>query len=250
MERSRTRTIRDFILDEAAMNPMGLARRIAEAYGISRQAANRHLDLLVESGLLEESGQTRARVYNLKRTSSLSRELRVTPVLNPERVWEDHIAPILASERPGVRDLCRGAFGELVRNAVEHAGASWIQFSFANNARDIDLAVSDDGAGIFDTLGRLLGATSPREAAAMVANLANARAADSPVARLALLARNFQWFTIRSAGVALTFSQNSGAWTVGEDESARRGTMVAFQLRRPATTAHRAPLRRGAAVTR
>ncbi len=250
MERTRTQNIREFILDQAAMNPMGLARRIAEAYGISRQAANRHLDLLVEAGLLEQSGQTRARVYRLKRTSSLSREVRVTPVLNPARVWEDHIAPVLASDTPAVRDLCRGAFGELMGNAVDHAGASWIQFSFTNNARDIDIVVADDGAGIFEMLRQPLGAASAQEAAAMLANLANARAADSPLARLVLLARNFQSFAIRSAGVALAFSLKHGTWTVSDDPQGRKGTAIAFRLRRPNGAASRTPLRRGTAVTR
>lgn len=250
MERVRTRTIREFILDQASLEPHGLARRVATAYGISRQAANRHLDLLVDAGLLVQTGRTRARVYRLKQTSSLAREVRVTPVLNPNRVWEDHIAPILSSDRPAVRDLCRGAFGELVRNAIEHAGASWINFSFANNARDIDIAVSDDGTGIFHALQRPLGAPSPRAAAEMIANLSNARAGASPAARLVLLARNFQSFDIRSAGVALCFDCDDDAWVLCDDEAPRKGTAVSFRMRRPAAAAVAGSARDRTAVSR
>lgn len=250
MEHSRTRSIRDFILEGAALNPLGLARRVAEAYGISRQAANRHLDLLVEAGLLEQTGQTRARAYRLRRTSSLAREVRVTPVLNPRRLWEDHIAPVLASDTAQTRDLCRGAFAELVQAAAERAGASWIQFSFANNARDIDVSVSDDGAPLFQLLQPPLGANSAREAAQLVANLANARAADSPATRLILLARHFHAFAIRSAGVVLAFTPQSAAWTVDDDDTARKGTAISFRLRRPAPVVTHAPVRRGAAATR
>jgi hypothetical protein len=67
------------------------------AYGISRQAANRHLDTLVDSGVLEQEGATRSKKYRLRRSSLLNRELRVTPVLNPDRLWDDHIAPVLAT---------------------------------------------------------------------------------------------------------------------------------------------------------
>jgi hypothetical protein len=186
----------------------------------------------VEAGLLEQSGQTRARVYRLRRTSSLSRDLRVTPVLSPDRVWEDHVAPVLSSDAPGLRDLCRGAFGELVRNAVEHAGASWITFSFVNNARDIEVTVSDDGAGIFSMLQTSLRASSPRETATMIANLANARATDSPAARLVLLARNFGSFVIRSSGSAVRFDRDADAWTVDDDPAARQGTSITFRARR------------------
>lgn len=250
MERNRTHTIRDFILDQAAMNPRGLARRVAEAYGISRQAANRHLDLLVDAGLLEQAGQTRAKTYHLKRTSSLSREVRVTPVLNAGRLWEDHIAAILSHDAPALREICRVAFDELMRNAVAHAGASWIRFSFVSNARDIDISVTDDGRGILSLLAPSLGARTPRETAEMLANLANARSTDSPAARLVLLARNFQSFAIRSAGVALSFDRNADHWRVEDDDTSRKGTAISFRARRPTATGVSVGARRGAAVTR
>jgi hypothetical protein len=94
--RARTRSIQDFILDHVGMDPSGIARRVAVAYGISRQAANCHLDALVGAGFLDQSGRTRARAYGLRRTALLTRELRVTPVLNARRVWEDHIEPVLS----------------------------------------------------------------------------------------------------------------------------------------------------------
>jgi DNA-binding transcriptional ArsR family regulator len=250
MTHARTQTIREFILDQAATHPRGLARRVAEAYGISRQAANRHLDLLVEAGLLEQSGQTRARTYRLRRTSSLTRELRVTPVLNPNRVWEDHIASLLAGDRPAFQALCRGAFGELVRNAIADSGASWITFSFSSNARHVELNVSDDGEGIFQRLQARLGATTPHDAAEMIANLANARANDSPAARLVLLARNFPQFSVRSSGTVLTFDRNTGTWSVRNGETARQGTSISFQVRRHDAALAEVPARQRETVAR
>ncbi len=250
MERARTQTIREFILDQAAMNPRGLARRIAEAYGISRQAANRHLDLLVETGLLEQSGQTRARTYRLRRTSSLSREVRVTPVLNAERLWEDHIAAILSGDTPSVRDVCRGAFSELVHSAAGHRGAAWIQFSFASTARDIDIAIADDGDGIFHELIGTLGASSPRESAEMLANLANARSSDSPLIRLVLVARSFGSFHIRSGGITLGRSEPSGMWNVTDEDSGVKGTLVSLRMRRPLASGTAVTRRGGTAATR
>jgi hypothetical protein len=232
MERARTRAIQAYILDQAQADPRGLARRVAQAYGISRQAANRHLDRLVEAGQLEESGRTRAREYRLKRTSSLSRELRVTPVLNPDRIWEDHIAAILASDPPAVRDLCRGAFGELVRNAIEHAGADWITFRFAATAPHVDLVVADDGAGIFRRLAREPGTADDAGAAARMVHDANARAVASSTARLAILARNFATFEIKSTGIAVRFDAESDRWSWTRDASVDDGTCISFRVRR------------------
>ncbi len=243
MERSRTETIREFILDLAATETAGLARQVAEAYGISRQAANRHLDILVEGGLLEQSGKTRARVYRLRRMSSITRELRVTPVLNPDRVWDDHLAPIVHEDRPAVRDLCRAVFGELVRNASAHADASWITFTFSNTARDIALSIADDGRGLFSSIAPRLAARSPRETATMIARLAHNRSVDSPAARLALLARNFELFSIRANGAVLSFDRETDAWTV-DDEVPTPGTTVAVTLRRTTATRDAAETRK------
>jgi hypothetical protein len=228
MQRTRTHAIHEFILEHVAGDPKGVARRVVQAYGISRQAANRHLDAMVDAGLLEQTGHTRAREYRLRRASALTRELRVTPVLNPDRVFDDHVAPILYADRPAVRDLCRGAFGELVRNAATHAKASWITFSFAANARHIDLTVSDDGRGLFATIAARLGVASPREAAEEMARQARLREVQSPASRLILLARHFETFSILSSGCVLEFSAPQDLWVVRESGEVTPGTTVAL----------------------
>src|SRR5262245_60409030 len=130
MSRPQTESIREFILNCVADSPKSVARQVAQAYGISRQAANRHLDALVDSGLLEQEGATRSREYRLRRNSVLNREVRVTPVLNAERFWDDNLAPVMSHDPNRVRDLCRGAFAEVISNVLRHAQANWITLKF------------------------------------------------------------------------------------------------------------------------
>jgi DNA-binding transcriptional ArsR family regulator len=231
MSRPQTESIREFILDRVAGGPKSVARQVAQAYGISRQAANRHLDALVDAGLLEEEGATRSREYRLRRMSLLNRELRVTPVLNAERLWDDHIAPVLASDRAAVRDLCRGAFGELIRNVIAHAQAQWITVAFSATARDIDISISDDGRGIFHLLAERVGLGDVHATAELMARRANARSTDFPAARLILLARNFESFANSSSGLTLSFESTQDAWLLCEDDAAP-GTRIALRLRR------------------
>lgn len=243
MERSRTRLIHDFILDRVSGDGAGVAGEVAQAYGISRQAANRHLDELVGHGVLVEGGSTRAKYYELRRTSGLTREFRITPVLNPDRVWDDHIAEIVAEERDAIRSLCRGAFAELVQNAASHERASWLSLSFSTTARHIDLSVSDDGKGTFATLGETLGVNGPREAAEELARRARTCAVDHPAVRLLLLARNFEAFAIRSSGIELRFDPGSNTWSV-RDADAALGTTITLRCRRESrgTSRTRVPL--------
>ena len=250
MSRPQTESIREFILDRVADGPKSVARQVAQAYGISRQAANRHLDALVEAGVLEEEGATRSREYRLRRMSLLNRELRVTPVLNADRLWDDHIAPVLADDRAAVRDLCRGAFGELIRNVVAHAQAQWITVSFSATARHLDISVSDDGRGIFNRLAQRVGLGDVHETAELMSRHANARSTEFPAARLMLLARNFESFVILSSGVSLAFDSMQDAWFLREDEAAAPGTRVTLRMRRSqaaGSARSRAPLRRNVA---
>lgn len=232
MSRSQTESIREFILDCIATSPRSVARQVAEAYRISRQAANRHLDALVEAGVIEQAGHTRSREYRLLRTSLLNREVRVTPVLDPERFWDDHIAPVLADDRVAVRDLCRGAFGELVRNVIEHARASWINVELNTTARHIDIAITDDGRGIFSRVAERIGGAGPRETALLWARHANAMSVDFPGSRLSLLGRNFESFTIASSGVAISFDSARDEWSTSDQPGHTAGTRVSLRMLR------------------
>jgi DNA-binding transcriptional ArsR family regulator len=230
MSRPQTESIREFILDRVADGPKSVARQVAQAYGISRQAANRHLDALVEAGVLEQDGATRSKEYRLRRVAILSREVRVTPVLNADRLWSDHIAPVLAGDRAATRDLCRGAFGELVGNIIAHAGASWINMSFEMTARSIEVVVEDDGHGIFNRLAERIGGSSARGAAELMVRHANQRSMSFPASRLSLLARNFESFVITSSGETVAYFAATDSWSVTPGESPAHGTRVSMRL--------------------
>ena len=231
VERSRTRTIQSFIIEHVDDDPKGIARRVAQAYGISRQAANRHLDSLVDAGVLDQAGQTRARAYVLRRMAAVSRELRVTPVLNPGRVWDDHVMPILAGDRSMLRETCRGFFKEVVDNAVAHASASWISFDLVTTAREVDFSIRDDGRGLFVSLAEKLRAGMPRAAAEEFIEHARPLSSDGSGATLRLLARGFDAFSLASSGLACEFDGESDTWSLVPSE-VDTGTRVACRLHR------------------
>jgi hypothetical protein len=132
-----------------------------------------------------------------------------------------------------VRDLCRGAFADVLLNVIAHARANWVTVSFATTARDIDVALADDGAGIFDRLAERLALPGPRETAELMLRHANARSTDFPASHLALLGRHFESFVISSAGTALAFDAATETWALRDDDVVK-GTRIAMRLRRNA----------------
>jgi predicted transcriptional regulator len=63
--RSRGEQIRRFIVSHVEKHPTDIARFAAQHFGITRQAINKHLRLLVEERVLVSDGKTRNCVYRL-----------------------------------------------------------------------------------------------------------------------------------------------------------------------------------------
>lgn len=90
MERDTTKQIHEFILENVEADSSNISAKTSEKFGISRQAANRHTQHLVQSGMLEVSGNRRNRKHTLKslREEVLSFELK--PSLAEDRIWVKH----------------------------------------------------------------------------------------------------------------------------------------------------------------
>ena len=76
--RARGAEVRGFILANIERNPGNIAHLVAERFGISRQAANKHLKNLVAEGALLPEGKTRYRRYkvSVKPTHLVTRAIR------------------------------------------------------------------------------------------------------------------------------------------------------------------------------
>jgi predicted transcriptional regulator len=63
--RSRGELIRTYVLENVGVHPKDIARAVCQKFGISRQAASRHIrNLVAEQAILPE-GETRNRAYRL-----------------------------------------------------------------------------------------------------------------------------------------------------------------------------------------
>jgi len=130
----------------------GLAAKISEKFGITRQAANRHLRQLVAEGAILASGKTQNREYRLTR-SNLSRfEYRIATGLDEDAVWRMDIRPLLAGLPQNVLDIWHWAFTEMFNNAIDHSEGTTIEVEVTKTALDAEIKILDDGIGIFKKL--------------------------------------------------------------------------------------------------
>ena len=83
--RKQSEDIRVFILTHIGED--GIAAKVSQEFGISRQAANRHLKILTGEGALVADGKTRKRSYKVAATASVSFDYAIRPGLAEDVVW-------------------------------------------------------------------------------------------------------------------------------------------------------------------
>ncbi|MCU0834935.1 MAG: DUF4325 domain-containing protein [Chromatiaceae bacterium] len=136
--------------------------RLAQAVGVSRQVANGYLQRLVQSGLAEAEGTTRARVYRLK---ALVADAQRFPRegLEEDVVWREVVAPHVADLPENVRNIWHYGATEMINNAIDHSGAPEVAVSVLRNALRTEVEVADAGEGIFLKIQHAFGLHDARE---------------------------------------------------------------------------------------
>lgn len=147
-----------------AERPVLRAGEVATALGVTRQTAHRYLRQLVAEGHLVAEGAGRGARY--RRPDLVDVRRFRTAGLDEDRVWADMSGPVstIASLGSAARAVLHYALTELVNNAVEHSGARDVEIAISRKGEAIELAVRDEGVGVFEHLRQRLGLASELEA--------------------------------------------------------------------------------------
>lgn len=137
--------------------------KLANALGVSRQAASARLRKAVMSGLIVKHGIGRGVEYALAELHRVHQEYD-RKGLREDIVWSSLFAPLVRDLPDNVKDIWRYGFTEMVNNAVDHSGADKISIWGVRNALYTQAWVADNGEGIFNKIQKALDLYDPREA--------------------------------------------------------------------------------------
>jgi biotin operon repressor len=148
-------------------------RELTEAFGISRQAINKHLKGLIENGKVCKEGTTKGTVYTVHSAADkkdVSQKFRKRYVLEG---LEEHVVfnecetslQLRKNISHNVFDIVRYAFTEMMNNAIEHSESKPGDVEFFMNAYDCGFKIKDYGIGIFYSVFKKL--SLPDESAAV-----------------------------------------------------------------------------------
>jgi len=229
--RDRGETIRRFVLENVEAHPRDITGFTARKFGISRQAAYKHIANLRNEGALVSEGRTRKKIHRLAPLLDWDTTFDIQPGLAEDRVLAEHIEPRLGSLPENVLRLWEYGFTEMFNNAIDHSQGSTISISLRKYPASTEIWVMDDGVGIFKKIQQALGLMDERQA---VLELAKGKLTTDPSRHsgegIFFSSRSFDHFVITSGATYFTHEAGEEEDWILENERGLTGTNVFMKL--------------------
>lgn len=228
--RARGEEIRRYILDHVDKHSSDISKVTAEHFSITRQAVNKHLQILIAKGVLLDSGSTRDHSYKLAPLTEWQHVYQVEPHLSEGDVWSKDIKSALGPQPDNVMDIWQYGFTEMFNNACDHSESKDIMVSISKTARFTKMIIIDHGVGIFRKIQKAMNLFDERHA---VLELAKGKFTTDPSRHtgegIFFTSRMFDSFDIRSGGCFFTHALGREEdWLLEPD--AGDGTAVFMEL--------------------
>ena len=233
MTRVRTRgeEIRHFILQNVEKHPADISKLTSDKFKITRQAVNKHLQKLRSEKTLTETGKTRNRSYKLCPLVEWRQSYQMSAELAEDLVWTNDIAPVIGQLPENVLDLWRYGFTEMFNNAMDHSGGTEIFVHIRKTATSTEMALYDNGIGIFKKIQMALNLLDERHA---ILELSKGKFTTDPKKHtgegIFFTSRMCDSFDILSGGVFFAHSLGDDTDWLAEREQFHNGTAVWLKL--------------------
>jgi anti-sigma regulatory factor (Ser/Thr protein kinase) len=218
-----------FLVKTVARHSADIVSVAAQRFGISRQAVHRQLARLIATGKIHATGNTRSRRYTLPMSDRI--DLELTPGLDEDKVWREHVRPRLDNLPDNVRTICQHGFTEIFNNVLDHSGSSSACVVVERDPRSVKITIKDWGIGIFEKIRKGFNLASENQA---VAELMKGKVTTDPERHTGLgiffTSRMFDAFRILSGRVFLACTNGGEDWTL-EDKDEVEGTFVLMTIR-------------------
>ena len=229
--RARGEEIRNFILTNLEKNSGDITQVVAERFGISRQAVNKHLKNLVTEGALLPEGKTKYRRYKLAALLEWRRLYDLSPQIEEDLVWSRDVSLVLGNLPRNVMDIWHFCITEMFNNAIDHSSGKTVLVKIAKTAANTQIMLMDDGVGIFKKIQAAMNLADERHA---VLELAKGKLTTAPKRHtgqgIFFTSRLLDSFDILSCGVFFTHTFGlKEDWILERPESAD-GTTVFMKL--------------------
>jgi len=218
--------IRQFTLENVEDHPTDITSVVSVRFGLSRQASHRHVQKLVQNGLIVAEGTTRNRKYQVKPFIDFAINLPLSG-LQEDKLWREYILPRLENLSLNVLQICQYGFTEIVNNAIDHSEGTELGILLIRTYKTINLSIFDNGIGIFAKLQKELNLDDQFHA---ILELSKGKLTTDPVHHtgegIFFASRVFDTFSIMSGKLFFTHLESDNDWLLEDQADLHKGTMV------------------------
>lgn len=161
---TRKEQIQLFIIKHIEKNNADIAKFSSEHFNISRQAINKYLKEMVDSGILIKEGTTRNRKYKLAILEELNKAYYTSDSLEEHIIFNDDLIEILKGLPKEVVKIWDYCLTEMLNNALSHSGCEVIIIKASRTAKSVRISICDNGIGIFKKIQKALNLKNEQEA--------------------------------------------------------------------------------------
>lgn len=147
---------------------------LMKKFRVSRQAIHRHLQALLREGSIIRQGSSRRTafyIFNSPKARAAARSGHFTKRIRAAGASEDRAFEeirlqegLLAGLSRNVLDNLQYSFTEMLNNAIEHSGSTFIEIEVSFNRGVCSFIVRDTGVGVFANIMKRLGLAKESEA--------------------------------------------------------------------------------------
>jgi anti-sigma regulatory factor (Ser/Thr protein kinase) len=159
----RAEQARELILSLVDEHSHDLIRLVSQALGVTKQNASYHVQKLIAEKQLTQSGKTRRARFFLAPT--LIWQKHYSRQQSESDVWDADVLPQISDLPDNALDIWRYCFTEMFNNAVDHSSGTRITIQLKRTTVNAEIAIIDNGVGIFKKIQHAMKFSDVRDAA-------------------------------------------------------------------------------------
>jgi anti-sigma regulatory factor (Ser/Thr protein kinase) len=192
---------------------------------------NKHLKKLRQVGALSDKGKTRSRSYSLAPKLEWAHTYPITSDLEEHVLWQNDLRAVIGQQPENVLDIWQYGLTEMINNARDHSGGSELLVMLRKTAVYTEMAIIDNGVGIFRKIQSALKLADERHA---IFELSKGKLTTDPQRHtgegIFFTSRMFDSFDIYSGGVNFSHEYGTAEDWILERASPGDGTAVWLKL--------------------
>lgn len=160
---SRAQEIRTFLVENIPTHARDIVAVTVESFAVTRMTVHRHLNRLLRDKRIVKTGTTKGAAYYLKTSLDKTLIFQIEPNAHAGQVWTEYLSEDFARLPEAVEEICKYAFVQMFNNALTHSGGKGVVVKTIWKKDSLELNIIDDGAGIFQSIQKVLGVLDIRE---------------------------------------------------------------------------------------